>query len=251
MGRSLTVPSKRLCAAATLAAAKLYVQERDVHIAVDVGCDHAKLSIYLIQSGLCSHVYACDIADGPVSKAKNSVKTRTFKGQSLENYIDVVKTDGLSGLENVGANRVFILGMGGEVISDILSKAEFIYESDNVKKIRFILGPMTSQEYLRKFLYDKGFCIDDEILVEDCGRIYTLLSVHYDGFVRKANGLELLFGKHIIEKGGPLFEKQLQRQITICEKAIAQRKAGNLDIEEFEKLYESLVEIKEKKYDNR
>lgn len=250
MGRTLTVPSKRLAAAAQLAAAKLYSDEKSPYIAIDVGCDHAKLSIYLIQSGLCSHVYACDIADGPVNKAIQNVKNRKFKSESLENYIDVIKTDGLDGLENAAANRIFILGMGGEVISQIISRAGFLFTPENKGKIALILNPMTSQDFLRKYLFENGFNIKNEILVEDCGRIYTLICAVFDGVKREQTDIELLLGMYIIKNGGPLFEKQLERQVRITRKAIEQRTRGGLDSKDLEKLYLSLILLKEKKNDD-
>ena len=107
MPRQLTLPSNRLCAAAEIAAASLYDGETKNLRAIDVGCDHAKLAIYLIQSGICSHVVACDINEGPVEVAKKNVSRRTFKDKPLSDYIDVVCTDGLEGLENTDANRIF------------------------------------------------------------------------------------------------------------------------------------------------
>ena len=104
-----------------MAAALLYADEKEL-VAVDVGCDHAKLAIYLVQSGICSHVTASDINEGPVNMAKENVSKRTLMGKPLSDYIDIVRTDGLAGLEDVGANRIFVLGMGGEVISGILDR---------------------------------------------------------------------------------------------------------------------------------
>lgn len=250
MGRSLTIPSKRLAAAAQLAAAKLYFDEKTPYVAIDVGCDHAKLSIYLIQSGLCSYVYACDIADGPVNRAKQNIKNRKFKSESLEKYIQVIKTDGLHGLENSGANRIFILGMGGEVISHIISEAKFLFEKNNKQKISLILNPMTSQDYLRRYLVENGFDIYDELLIEDCSRVYTFICAQYDGSARQYTDIELLLGKYIIKKGGPLFEKKLERQIAITKKAIIQRVSGGLDNKYLEELYLSLIQLKEKTNDN-
>lgn len=66
MSRELTAPSERLTAAAQLAAAVVFEEEKIGKLkAIDVGCDHAKLSIYLVQSGICSDVLACDVNDGP------------------------------------------------------------------------------------------------------------------------------------------------------------------------------------------
>ncbi|MBQ8759391.1 MAG: SAM-dependent methyltransferase [Clostridia bacterium] len=230
MGRDITVPSVRLAAAAKIAAALLYDGEDLSNLtAIDVGCDHAKLAIYLVQSGICKHVTASDINEGPVEKARENVSRRTLMGKPLSDYIDVVLADGLSGLENRNANRIFILGMGGEVISGILDRATFIKKQDNKGKIKFILQPMTSEDKLRKYLLDNGYNILDEEMVLDKERVYAVMSVCFDGEKREYTPAELLLGRKNIEKGGELFNRQLERRIRITNKAISERKTADLD----------------------
>ena len=53
---------------ARLAAAAAYV--RPGHIAADIGCDHGKLSAWLAGSGCCPLVFACDLREGPLQKAR-------------------------------------------------------------------------------------------------------------------------------------------------------------------------------------
>ena len=243
MPRQLTLPSNRLCAAAEIAAASLYDGETKNLRAIDVGCDHAKLAIYLIQSGICSHVVACDINEGPVEVAKKNVSRRTFKDKPLSDYIDVVCTDGLEGLENTDANRIFILGMGGELISGILERASFIREEKNKGKIKFILQPMTSEADLRVYLYTNGFEITDEIMVLDKDRVYAVIQAVYDGEKRRGSKAEMLLGKHNIAKGTELFVRQLKRRIRITEKAIAGRVANGLESDDLNELLAQMKEI--------
>lgn len=240
MGRELTLPSMRLCAAAALAAVPLYSGENKPYSAIDVGCDHAKLAIYLVQSGVCSHVTASDINDGPVEKARQNVKNRTLMGKSLAEYIDVVKNDGLCGFENIDANRIFILGMGGELIADILERADFLRDEKHRGKIRFILQPMTSEDRLRVYLYTNGYNIDDEEIVEDKDRIYAVMSVVYDGVKRSGALAQYLLGQKNIEKGGELFLRQLNRRLRIAKKALEDRKKASLDSKELSELVSQL-----------
>ena len=247
MGRDITVPSVRLAAAAKIAAALLYDGEDLSNLtAIDVGCDHAKLAIYLVQSGICKHVTASDINEGPVEKARENVSRRTLMGKPLSDYIDVVLADGLSGLENRNANRIFILGMGGEVISGILDRATFIKKQDNKGKIKFILQPMTSEDKLRKYLLDNGYNILDEEMVLDKERVYAVMSVCFDGEKREYTPAELLLGRKNIEKGGELFNRQLERRIRITNKAISERKTADLDCTELEELLCEMMNIKER-----
>lgn len=249
MGRNITTPSARLMAAAGIAAVALYDGEDTKKlVAIDVGCDHAKLAIYLVQSGICKHVVASDINDGPVMRAKENISRRTLMGKPLSQYIDVVKNDGLSGFSEMGANRIFILGMGGEVISSILENAPFLKEEQNRGKIKFILQPMTSEDKLREYLLLNGYNILNEKLVMDKGRIYCIMSVCYDGIVRKYSPAELLLGKHNILSplDRELFKKSLERKIKIVNRAICERKENNLDCTEFESLLCEMMKIKEK-----
>ena len=215
-------------------------------VVADVGCDHAKLAIYLVQSRICRHVTASDINEGPVNAAKENIGRRTMMGTPLSEYIDIVLTDGLSELENVGANRIFVLGMGGEVISGILDRADFIRSDANKGKIKFVLQPMTSEDKLRAYLCENGYNILDEEMVEDKGRVYAVMSVCFDGIKREYTPAQLLLGKKNIEKGGELFLRQLERRMRITLWTIDERKSGGLDCTEFEELLTEMKKIKEK-----
>ena len=230
-----------------MAAASLYDgEDTDNLVAIDVGCDHAKLAIYLVQSGICQKVTASDINEGPVSKARENVSRRTLMGAPLSDYIDIVLTDGLTGLSDRNANRIFILGMGGEVISGILDRADFVRNDVNKGKIKFILQPMTSEDKLREYLLESGYNILDEEMVLDKERVYAVMSVCFDGIKREYTPAQLLLGKSNIEKGGELFCRQLDRRIRITEKAIADRKKAELDCSELENLLREMQEMKEK-----
>lgn len=60
------------------------------HIAADVGCDHGFVSIYLIEHGICPHVYAADVRPGPLARAREHIEK-----SGLSAYITPVLSDGL------------------------------------------------------------------------------------------------------------------------------------------------------------
>lgn len=247
MGRDITIPSARLKAAAEIAAAQLFDGENtDNLVAIDVGCDHAKLAIYLVQSGICRKVTASDVNEGPVNKARENVSRRTLMGKPLSDYIDIVHTDGLSGLQDRKPNRIFILGMGGEVISGILDRADFVRNDENKGKIKFVLQPMTSEDKLREYLLESGYNILDEEMVEDKGRVYAVISACFDGEKREYTPAEKLLGRHNIKKGGELFNRQLDRRMRITKKAIEERKTACLDCTELEELLREMQIIAER-----
>ncbi len=226
-----------------MAAVSLYPGEKRPLTAADIGCDHAKLSVYLIQSGLCDRVYASDINDGPVKKASQTLSVRTFCGRSLSQYITVTKSDGLSHLEGTSLDRIFILGMGGELIASILDNADFIKNKELAGKIGFILQPMTSEFELRRYLYENGFEIREERLLLDKGRIYSVMLCVYDGAERSASDAEYLLGTHNIQSKSQLFYQQLSRRIRITKAALSQLSSGGKTNPQLQKLLEELEEL--------
>ena len=246
MGRDLTLPSVRLQAAAELAAVCLFDGEngRDL-TAVDVGCDHAKLAIYLVQSGICKKVLACDINDGPVEKARENVARRKMRNMPLSDYITVKQNDGLKGLFNVETDRVFILGMGGELIADILESAGFV--KDASRKTAYVLQAMTSEYDLRKYLYKSGFDIVKEQLVCDKGRIYSLILCIFDGVAREKSEAVLTLGEYNIANRNELFDTYIDRKIRIQTKLVSDIEKAKLDSDEPKKLLDELVKIKDVK----
>ncbi len=229
MGRELTLPSERLVAAAKLAAASFWKTPSAPRTAIDVGCDHAKLAIYLVQSGLCRHVTATDINAGPVEKAKRAVAARKLCAEPLDRYITVRTGDGLAGLENVPADWVFILGMGGETIADILKKADAFRASH--PDTLYLLQAMTSESDLRRFLAESGYAVLREQPVTDKGRVYMLMSCRYDGVRRTFPESLLLAGTDESARLHPLYPVYLQRRIRILQKTVCALEKAGLDCE--------------------
>jgi tRNA A22 N-methylase len=101
-----------------------------------------------------------------------------------------------------------MLGMGGELIVSLLSRAEWIKN----KNIRLILQPMTHPEAVRAFLFESGFSIVDETLVED-DKIYQIIVAQfgddYPTGYNSATKTELQFGKLNLCRGGELLGEYL------------------------------------------
>ncbi len=138
----------------------------------DVGCDHGRLSIYLMQQCGTARGYACDIREQPLEKARQLIARK-----GLGEYITPVLTDGLQGMEGKGITDVIVAGIGGEVLAHVLEEAPFLRE----KGIRIILQPQSKEHLLRKCLYRLGFILEEEKTVY-CGRfLYTVMVLTYSG----------------------------------------------------------------------
>lgn len=212
---------KRLETVADIAAVRLSGEENIPLCAVDVGTDHAYLPLYLAGKYGFSHITACDIREGPCETARKNIRAA---GRDFIQKIDVVRTDGLSGLSDVSCNRITITGMGGELIRDILSRADFLYDETRREKIVFVLQPQSRAHLLRDFLFEKGFRIGRDVLCEENGKIYPVLSAVYDGIKREETELSRFFGKEMPTCRNELFRRYFLAEYQRLKKNSAARK---------------------------
>lgn len=154
--------SKRLSAVAALV-------ERGSAVA-DIGTDHGYIPVYLCQNGIIKRAVAADVNSKPLSSCRALVKQ-----EGLGGVIEARISDGLDSLRPDEYDTVIIAGMGGEMIADILSRAESLEDK------HIILNPMTHPEIARKFLYDNGYEIFTDIIVADGRHHYSVFDAHYTG----------------------------------------------------------------------
>ncbi|MBQ3053288.1 MAG: SAM-dependent methyltransferase [Clostridia bacterium] len=133
-------------------------------IIADIGTDHARVPIYLLQNGIISYAIASDIGEGPLEKAKENLQYF-----NLTDKVSLRLADGFKGIKNNEADCGIIAGMGGEVISQILN--EYIPISINT----LILQPMTDSHFVRKAVADLGFTIEKEDIVIEKDKMYIVI----------------------------------------------------------------------------
>lgn len=153
-------------------------------IACDVGTDHAYLAAYLADKDISKSVIACDIALGPIESAKATVSR-----MGLEGKITVIQSDGLDLIPDAGITDVIICGMGGELILNILLRADWLKRGVNL-----VLQPMTRVPELREGLYENGFVIKSEKACRDGRFVYSVINAEYRGETRKLTPLQALIG---------------------------------------------------------
>lgn len=181
--------------------------------ACDVGTDHGYLSAALCLSGRVSSMVATDIRPKPLESAKENLKRLGVEGVKL------ILCDGLDGVCRNEADCVIIAGMGGEVISGIISRSDFLKDSE----ITLILQPMTASVYLRDFLAENGFFIKKELAVEENGRIYSVMQVSFDGIIKSNDAVYRRIGALTADtvEGARYIEKQYR----VCMKCADELKA--------------------------
>ena len=153
----------------------------------DVGCDHGKLSLYLVQRGKAEQIIATDINPQPLQKAVD-----LFASHDLSHTATFLLTDGLQGLENTeNITYVVIAGLGGHTIAQVIDNAPFIKE----QKVQLVLLPAQSGYFARKYLMEHGFEISCEKTVSEKGKYYSCISAVYTGDVKVPDIYDMYIGR--------------------------------------------------------
>ena len=134
-------------------------------VIADVGCDHGKLSKYLLQIGKATRVIATDISVPSLQKARDLARKENLA-------IECREGDGLTVLGAKEADLAVICGMGG---LEILSSLRDERRVDGIEE--FILSPHTEQYALRDGLASLGLCIKDEWVLTENTKFYAVMHV--------------------------------------------------------------------------
>lgn len=141
----------------------------------DVGCDHAYVSIALIQRKKASKVVAMDVRIGPLDIARKNVVEAGFS-----DVIDIRLGDGLGNLETDEVDGIIIAGMGGLLMKGILERGVHILNSAE-KRPTLILQPQSDLKEVRMFLQANAYHIVCETMLVEDGKYYTIIKAEPDG----------------------------------------------------------------------
>ncbi len=196
------------------------------NVTADIGCDHGFVSIYLIEQGICPHVIAMDVNEGPLLRAKEHIAER-----ALESYIDVRLSDGIDKLQSKEAESIIIAGMGGKLVMKILSS-----HMDKVRELKeVILQPQSDLHLVRQFLLENGLDIVQEDMVEDAGKFYPCMKAVFSGEKKDTyTEVEQWYGPFLLHQKHPVLYDYLLREKQTFEQIIEQIKqnAKKVDTEE-------------------
>lgn len=202
----------------------------------DVGTDHAYLPAALVLEGKIPSAIAADLRQGPLDRARATVREYGLTGQ-----VSFRLCDGLSGIRPEETDAVAIAGMGGETIAAILAAAPWTRE----KKIPLVLQPMSSMSDLRLWLGENGYRIESERLAREGDTLYVIMSVR-EGEMPPLTPAELHVGQN---RPDPLRGGWLDQWLSKTERALtglAQSKQENAAArrEELEQVRRGLLEMK-------
>lgn len=151
----------------------------------DIGTDHAYLPIFLLRSGRIRRAILTDINEGPLATARAHAEAC-----GVLDRVDLLLTDGAAKTRGMGATDYTICGMGGELIADIISRADHLRDPS----VRLILQPMTRHATLREYLLTSGFDILRESYSYADGKYYLTILAEYSGECRTVDPIAAEIG---------------------------------------------------------
>lgn len=203
----------------------------------DIGTDHARLPIYLVEEKKAERVIATDIRPLPLENAKKNLADSGVGGVELR------LCDGLSAVKKDEADTIIIAGMGGEVISGIISRADGLQEAPCPL---LILQPTTSAEALRRYLYDNGFEIKTETALKENGKLYSVMTAYYTGYKTQMPEYFYYAGKVDPKtEDGFLYIQKQYRRIKDCANALGSIPEKQTEYLHYKKLSNELEKLLE------
>jgi len=201
----------------------------------DIGTDHAYLPAWLIQNGICPSAWACDVQNGPLENARETVLE-----ENLEHAIDLRLGSGLRPLLQDVPQGIVMAGMGGLLMIELLE--------DRIELARtvdyLLLQPMTSQPELRRWLVENGFGIVQERLAQENWRYYEIIRAEY-GNPQSPNSLNDEIGYVLPKSDDPLFQAFIGNQIRIYEKIVKEASRSESGSERSAQCRERLEQLQE------
>ena len=173
---------------------------------VDIGCDHAYVSIYLREKNITNKVIAMDVKKGPLQIAKSNVSMYGY-----DSSIDVRLSNGFRALEVGEAECAIIAGMGGMLIIDILRNASAHIEAG----IHLVLQPQSDICEVRKYLQEINYTIVKEKMLIEEGKYYNVLKAVPAKYNKTMvlSKEELLYGKYLIDSKDEVLRLYLNNKL--------------------------------------
>ena len=142
-----------------------------VHCVGDIGCDHGYISHALLDTNRAEKVIATDISAPSLNKAA------TLLSGAFHGRFETRLGDGFAPIAEGEIQGAIIMGMGGQLIADILARGK-----DVVNSLDWcIVQPMQGAEDLFDYLNRSGFRLMEADLVEERGKFYPLMKIAAGG----------------------------------------------------------------------
>ncbi|NJP41514.1 SAM-dependent methyltransferase [Oscillospiraceae bacterium HV4-5-C5C] len=187
--------------------------------AVDVATDHALLPSWLAGHNLAADIWGLDLRSGPLERAKANLARF-----ALSDRVHLDQGDGLDSLPPLPGDRIFITGLGGLEIIDIIFRPRW------PEDCLLLLQPMKSWTELNLLLTQLGWQLRGAALTPGPYRILPLqlwqpLALQPDLTVTKAVSGAVMERHTVAESASA--DKQLWRQ-QVCRQLFASQSTERL-----------------------
>lgn len=163
-------------------------------IAYDVGSDHGKLIISLIENNKINFGYAGENKIGPYNRLKSEIDKSSKKAN-----IKALLNDGINDLPK-DVNILLICGMGGTLINDILNKNK----QNLIKVEHIIVDAHNAIKDVRVNLINLGYKIYEEKIILEKDIFYEI--IHFiKGQSEDLNELEIEYGPILLKDKSKTF----------------------------------------------
>ncbi|AJY76337.1 tRNA (adenine(22)-N(1))-methyltransferase [Paenibacillus beijingensis] len=197
----------------------------------DIGSDHALLPIFLVQSGKVPSAIAGELNAGPLEAARKGTAAA-----GLSAKIQVRQGDGLAVLQPGEADTITISGMGGSLIRTILQDGNEAGKLAGVKEL--VLQPNVGEEFVRAWLLDNGWYLQDEHILEEDGKIYEVLHARKPADAASLNDklygadqarkLRLRMGPYLLGRPTDVLERKWNQELDKLGRIIGQLSQSDL-----------------------
>ena len=171
-------------------------------VVADIGSDHGKLMIALVQSGTITKGYAVENKEGPFERLRSNLVR-----YHVDDMITPLFSDGIKDItRDVGT--IVIAGMGGTNIINILKA----HPEKMVRVQTIIVDAHTAVPYVRKEICQMGFAIADEKIVKEDDIFYEIIKfIKADKAIISDEDLE--FGPILRQEKSATFKEKYQNRI--------------------------------------
>ncbi len=154
---------------------------------IDVGTDHGYLLCELHNIGF-DRLLGIEVNQGPLKNAQKTINKNNMQDTTVLRLSDGLKK--VSYEESQTYENIVIAGMGGNLISKIIEQ-----DIDKFQNINIILQPNNNEPKLRRFLFENGFEIILEKIIEDNQKYYYIINCINKGLgIVKENHFTINFG---------------------------------------------------------
>ncbi len=179
----------------------------------DIGTDHAHIPIDAVSRGVAVKAIASDVRKGPCQVAEKNIAAH-----GLKNQIEVRMGSGFATIQQGECDCVVIAGMGGNLMLDLFREAGELPKHLN----QLVVQPQNALERVRKFFYEEGYEIQQEKLVYEEGKFYTVFSVAYTGEKQEKERIYEYVGEYLLQHNDPLLKAYLEKEIQRLERILTQ-----------------------------